>query len=107
MFIPNIVNTEKDTHYSILGISNKASAEEIRKAYRKLSLTYHPDRNNNNPEMAEIYKKITAAHNILSNETERKKYDFSLNNGALGMDMDSSFFYEYVYESNGCSNNFK
>ena len=92
MFMPNIVNTENDTYYSILGISNKASAEEIKKAYRKLSLNYHPDRNNNNSEMAELYKKITAAYNILSNDNERKKYDFSLTHSSLGMDLDSAVF---------------
>ena len=92
MFMPNVVNTKNDTYYSILGISNKASADEIKKAYRKLSLDYHPDRNNNNPEKAEIYKKITAAYNILSNEHERTKYDFSLTHGSLGIDMDPAFF---------------
>ena len=92
MFMPNVVNTENATHYSILGITNKASVEEIKKAYRKLSLNYHPDRNNNNPEKAEIYKKITAAYNILSNESERKKYDFSLTHGTVGIDIDPAFF---------------
>ena len=89
-------NIQKDTHYITLGISNIASQDEIKKAYRKLSLKYHPDRNNNNKEKCEIYKKITEAYNILSNETERKKYDFSLNNH-LGLDIDPAFFMNMIF----------
>ena len=97
--IPNIhksfanQNTE-ETHYSILGVPNTASYEQIKKAYRKLSLEYHPDRNRGNLDKSEKYKKITEAYKIISDESERKKYDFSLNNNIMGMgiDIDPSMF---------------
>lgn len=93
MYMPNLFSSSqelpKDNYYKILGISNNASSEEIKKAYRKLSLEYHPDRNNGNKEKAEIYKNINEAYNILSVESERKKYDFSLNN-KFGQELDPS-----------------
>jgi DnaJ family protein B protein 4 len=79
--LPNsadISDRSTDTYYSILGISNNASKDEIKKAYRKLSLDYHPDRHNNDEEKCEIFKKITEAYNTLSNDAERKGYDLSL-----------------------------
>jgi molecular chaperone DnaJ len=81
MYMPKLAQqlseNNKETHYSILGISNTASKDEIKKAYRKLSLENHPDRTNGNIEKAEIYKKINEAYRILSNDNERKKYDIS------------------------------
>lgn len=73
---PNISNSE--THYNVLGISNTASEDDIKKAYRKLSLEYHPDRNNNNREKSEIFKKITEAYTILSDPVKKEQYDIAL-----------------------------
>ena len=67
-----------ETYYSLLGINNNASPDEIKRVYRKLSLELHPDRNKNDAEKLEKYKKITAAYNILSDPTEKSKYDASL-----------------------------
>lgn len=82
MYMPKLAQqlseNNKETYYSILGISNIAAPEEIKKAYRKLSLEYHPDRTGGNLEKAETYKKINEAYRILSNDIERKKYDISL-----------------------------
>ena len=64
-----------DNLYERLGVTKSASCDEIKKAYRKLSLQYHPDRNNGDPKKCELYKKINEAYNILSNETERAQYD--------------------------------
>lgn len=61
--------------YSILGVSRTATANEIKKAYRKLALKYHPDKNNGNKESEEMFKKISDAYSILGDENKRKKYD--------------------------------
>jgi len=67
-----------DNLYSILGINNFASKDEIKKSYRKLALKYHPDKNKS-LHASELFNKITIAYDILSNDDSKKKYD-SLNN---------------------------
>ena len=67
-----------ETYYSLLGVNNNASYDEIKRVYRKLSLELHPDRNKNDPEKLEKYKKITAAYNTLSDPSEKSKYDASI-----------------------------
>jgi molecular chaperone DnaJ len=71
------------THYEILGVSKDASESEIKKAYRKLSLQYHPDRNPD-PEATEKYKAINEAHEILSDEQKREQYNMELQFGPGG-----------------------
>ena len=61
-------------YYEILGISKTASQDEIKKAYRKLALEYHPDRNKTK-EGEQKFKEVTKAFEILSNEEKRKTYD--------------------------------
>ena len=63
-------------YYSILGISEKASREEIRHAFRKLAMKYHPDRNLGNEEWAEEkFKEINEAYAVLGDEVKRQEYD--------------------------------
>ena len=66
---------EKKNYYDILGVDKNASAAEIKAAYRKLAMKYHPDRNQGNEEAAERFKEINEAHEVLSDETKRKNYD--------------------------------
>jgi len=63
-------------YYKILGVDRKATGEEIKKAYRKLALKWHPDRNPDNKEEAEQkFKEIGEAYSVLSDEKKRKNYD--------------------------------
>ncbi|MBT8383128.1 MAG: J domain-containing protein [Ignavibacteriaceae bacterium] len=62
-------------YYKILGVEKSATKDEIKKAYRKLALKYHPDRNPDNKAAEEKFKEITEAHEVLSDPEKRKKYD--------------------------------
>lgn len=61
--------------YATLGISKNASADEIKKAYRTLAFKYHPDRNSGNKVAEEKFKAISAAYDVLGDETKRRQYD--------------------------------
>jgi DnaJ-class molecular chaperone len=64
-------------HYETLGVSNTATQDEIKKAYRKLSLKLHPDKTTD-PVSVDKYKSVNEAYAILGNPSDRKKYDFEL-----------------------------
>jgi molecular chaperone DnaJ len=64
-----------DELYKTLGVSKKATDEEIKKAYRKLARKYHPDRNPGDKEAEEKFKEISAAHDVLADPEKRKEYD--------------------------------
>ncbi|AQQ09570.1 Heat shock protein J [Sedimentisphaera cyanobacteriorum] len=66
--------TKRD-YYEILGVSKDASADEIKKAYRKLAVKYHPDKNKGDKEAEEKFKECAEAYEVLSNPEKRKKYD--------------------------------
>lgn len=61
--------------YEILGVSKNASSEEIKKAYRKLALKYHPDRNQGDKDAEEKFKEINVAYETLSDDSKRARYD--------------------------------
>lgn len=62
-------------YYKILGIEQNASLDDIKKAYRKLALKYHPDKNPNNKKAEDKFKEINEANEVLSDPEKRKKYD--------------------------------
>ncbi len=65
----------KEDFYKILGVEKNATAQEIKKAYRKLALKYHPDRNPNDKVAEEKFREVSEAYEVLSNEEKRAKYD--------------------------------
>ena len=69
-------SNQKKNYYDVLGVSEKTSAEEIKKAYRKLAVKNHPDKNPSNPKESEAkFKEISEAYFVLSDEKKRAQYD--------------------------------
>src|SRR5690625_7510745 len=66
--------TKRD-YYEILGVSKSADEREIKTAYRKIAMKYHPDRNPDNKEAEEKFKEAAEAYEVLSDEDKRARYD--------------------------------
>ena len=62
-------------YYKTLGVERTASADEIKKAYRKLAMKYHPDRNQGNKQAEDQFKEINEAYEVLTDPEKRSKYD--------------------------------
>ena len=78
---------EKD-YYKILGVERNASADEIKKAYKKVAINYHPDRNPGNKEAEEKFKQAAEAYDVLRDADKRARYDQF---GAEGVNGDAGF----------------
>ena len=66
---------EYKDYYKILGVDRKASADEIKKSFRKLAMKYHPDQNKDNKQAEEKFKEINEAYEVLSDPKKRERYD--------------------------------
>jgi molecular chaperone DnaJ len=75
---------EKRDYYEVLGVAKDASVDEIKKAYRKLAMKYHPDKNPDDKTAEENFKEAAEAYEVLSNADKRAKYDRYGHNGLRG-----------------------
>ena len=66
------------SYYKILDVDNDASAEEIKRAYKRLAIKYHPDKNGGNKDFEELFKLVNHAYQVLSNPEERRKHDLNI-----------------------------
>ena len=65
----------KRDYYEVLGVDKKASEDEIKKAYRKIAIKYHPDRNPGDKTAEEKFKEAAEAYSVLSDKQKRQQYD--------------------------------
>ena len=75
---------KKRDYYEVLGISKNANDKDIKQAYRKLAIKYHPDRNPDNKEAEEKFKEAAEAYEVLSNQDKRSRYDQFGHQGMAG-----------------------
>ncbi len=66
---------EKRDYYEVLGVAKNANADEIKKAYRKAAIQFHPDKNPGDKEAEEKFKEAAEAYDVLSNPDKRARYD--------------------------------
>ncbi len=75
--------TKRD-YYEVLGVTRNATKEEIKKAYRKLAMQYHPDRNPDDKSAEDSFKEAAEAYEILSHDDKKNKYDRFGHEGVRG-----------------------
>src|SRR5437870_6455955 len=80
-----MATTEKRDYYEVLGLSRGANLDEIKKAYRRMALKYHPDKNPGDAEAEEKFKEAAEAYGVLSDEEKRARYDRYGQTGVSGM----------------------
>ena len=89
---------EDKDYYSILEVDRKASHEDIKKAYRKMALKYHPDRNPGNKEAEEYFKKAAEAYEVLGDQEKRQRYDTYGREGLKGYDVHGFTNFDDIFE---------
>ena len=79
-------------YYQVLGVPRTASAAEIKKAFRKLAVKYHPDRHHGDKKMEEKFKEINEANSVLEDPEKRKQYDLLGSNWRQGQEFNPDDF---------------
>ena len=74
------MSSENTSFYTVLDVPETAAPDEIKKAYRKLSMLYHPDKNGNSAESTEKFQKISEAYEVLGDAEKKREYDMTQNN---------------------------
>lgn len=109
--------SKRKDYYSILGVEKDATEIDIKKAYRRMAIKYHPDKNPDNPEAAEKFKDLGEAYECLSDPQKKDRYDsgvdlqepedmFSGMNGGMGGGIDPSVLFNMMNGGGGGSFNF-
>ena len=80
-----MATTEKRDYYEILGVERNAGVDDIKKAFRRLAVKYHPDKNPNDPKAEERFKEAAEAYGVLSDDEKRARYDRYGHAGTSGM----------------------
>uniref|UniRef100_A0A061RJT1 DnaJ homolog subfamily B member 9 n=1 Tax=Tetraselmis sp. GSL018 TaxID=582737 RepID=A0A061RJT1_9CHLO len=89
LLLPDASTAFVEDHYEVLGISRNATQSEVKKAFRRLSLQYHPDKNSS-PDAAQKFGRIAEAYEVLSDPKRRAEYDDSIE--IMIIDLTSDFF---------------
>ena len=101
---------DKRDYYEVLGVAKDATADQIKSAYRKLAMKYHPDRNPDNPEAKEKFTEVSEAYEVLSNPEKRQRYDQfghqGVNFGPGGFDFGRDFSHFEDVDLNDILNSF-
>lgn len=93
--------TEKRDYYDVLGVSKDVSAPELKKAYRKLAIKFHPDKNPGNKEAEDKFKEASEAYEVLSDESKRQIYDQFGHQGLEGAGHTGPSGFEDIFSSFG------
>src|SRR5881628_3787040 len=80
-----MATTEKRDYYEVLGVPRGSSIDDIKKAYRKLAVKFHLDKNSGDAEVEEKFKEAVEAYGVLSDEEKRARYDRYGHAGTVGM----------------------
>lgn len=92
----------KKDYYQVLGVGRNASAEEIKKAYRRMAMEHHPDRNRDKPEAEDKFKEASEAYSVLGNSEKRKIYDqYGVDGLRMGGGSDAGFFSDSAFADFG------
>src|SRR2546422_2768487 len=96
---PILTSNGKRDYYEVLGVARGASDQEIKSAYRKLAMQFHPDRNPNNPDAEEKFKEASEAYAVLADAEKRGLYDrfghAGVGNAGAGTGFDATVFQDF------------